>query len=202
MNLENKEGNTKKEHPLKRKLVTTLRGSDIFSISQWDSIIWSCRGRYAIAAFGGKEEEDSILDQSIIYVWDQRKQRVIHKFGSKESNITLQNFTFVLETHPKDENFFISGGGAGKVILWNIETGRSIKSFSETGIYNRDPNILNEVFDGKFSTWGKYFAVSTLMGTYSIYSIYNKEAYFATPVEQFFQYDKLPEATRAIFPIR
>lgn len=201
LDLENgrKEGNTKKEHPLKKRLVTTLKGSEMFSISQWDSIIWSWRGRYAIAAFGGKEEEDSILDQSVIYVWDQRKQKVIHRFGSKDSNVTLQNFTFVLETHPKDENFFISGGGAGKVNIWNIEKGTWIKCFSETGIYNRDPNILNEVFDGKFSTWGKFFVVSTLMGTYSIYSIYSKEPYYATPVEQFFQYDKLPEATSNIY---
>lgn len=93
----------------------------------------------------------------------------------------------------------MSGGGAGKVILWNIEKGEAVKTFTETGVYHRDPNILNEVFDGKFSTCGKFFVVSTVWGTFTIYSIYDKESYLATPVEQFFQYDKLPEVTSNVY---
>jgi WD40 repeat protein len=69
-----KEGSSRKEHPFKRNLVKALDASSEISISQCDSIEWSCRGRYAVVAFGGKEDEDSILDRSIIYVWDQRNQ--------------------------------------------------------------------------------------------------------------------------------
>lgn len=92
------------------------------------------------------------MERSVIYIWDHKKKTVIWRLGCKNSNLVLENFTFVIETHPKYENFFMSGGGAGKVILWNIETGTSISTFTETGVYHRDPNILNEVFDGKFSS--------------------------------------------------
>lgn len=74
----------------------TLDANSEFAISQCDSVAWSCRGRYAIVSFGGKEEEDSILDRSIIQVWDQRKRKVIQKFGSRQSNLQLENFTFVI----------------------------------------------------------------------------------------------------------
>ena len=165
------------------------------SICQCDSIEWSCRGRYAIFSFGGKEDEDGNSDKSVIYVWDQRKQDMIRKFGSPESGIVLENFTFVLKAHPKLENFFVSGGGAGKVILWDIQKATSLNTFKETGIYQRDENILNEVFDGKFSTCGKTFVMSTVSGTFTIYSIYDKESYLATPVEQFFHLDRSREQT-------
>jgi hypothetical protein len=41
--------------------------------------------------------------------------------------------------------------------------------------------------------------MSTVGGTFTIYSIFDKESYYATPVEQFFQYDKLPEVTSNIY---
>lgn len=123
-------------------------------------------------------------------MWDQRKEKIIHKIGSKDSGISLENFTFVLECHPKDENFFMSGGGAGKVNLWDIRTGQSLKEFKEFGHYHRDNNLLDEVFDGKFSYCGNYFAVSTVWGTFSIYTVFDKEPFLATPVEQFFHLDK------------
>jgi WD40 repeat protein len=194
-----KDGSTRKEHPFKKNLVQHLSPASEMQVCQCDSLQWSCRGRYAIASFGGKEEEESILDKSIIYVWDNHKNKILHKFGSKGSNIVLENFTFVIECHPKNENFFMTGGGAGKVILWDIGVGESVKTFIETGVYHRDANILNEVFDGKFSYCGKYFVVTTVWGTITIFSIYDKEPYLATPVEQFFQYDKLPEATSNIY---
>lgn len=161
---------------------------------------WSYRGRYALASFGGKEERSN-NEKSIIYIWDQRRQEIIHKLGSKASGIVLENYTFVLEAHPKDENYFMSGGGAGKVILWDIRTGTQIKSFKEFGHYHRDNNMLDEVFDGKFSSCGNFFAVSTIWGTFSIYSIFNKETYLSTPVEQFFHKDKHPEMSSDIYNI-
>ncbi|CAI2386780.1 unnamed protein product [Moneuplotes crassus] len=184
----------------RKHLVATIDGSSEFSISQCDSVEWSYRGRYALASFGGKEERSN-NEKSIIYIWDQRKQEIIHKLGSKASGIVLENYTFVLEAHPKDENYFMSGGGAGKVILWDIRTGTQIKSFKEFGHYHRDNNMLDEVFDGKFSSCGNFFAVSTIWGTFSIYSIFNKETYLSTPIEQFFHRDKSAEMSSDIYNI-
>jgi WD40 repeat protein len=172
-----------------KHLVTTIDGGFEFSMSQCDSVDWSNRGRYALASFGGKEEKSNI-EKSIIYVWDQRRQEIIYKLGSKASGIVLENYTFVLETHPKDENYFMSGGGAGKVILWDIRTGAQLKVFKEFGHYHRDNIMLDEVFDGKFSSCGNFFAVSTIWGTFSIYSVHPKDPYNTTPVEQFFHLDK------------
>jgi WD40 repeat protein len=146
------EGGNKKEHPLKRNIIKAFDGSEELAICQCDAIEWSCRGRYAIFSFGGKEDEESLNDRSMIYIWDQRKREIIRKIGSKNSGITLDNFTFVLKCHPKFENYFVSGGGAGKVIIWDIHNGTTVNTFKETGIYQRDENILNEVFDGKFSS--------------------------------------------------
>jgi hypothetical protein len=119
----------------------------------------------------------------------------VGKYGSKDSNIELKNLTFVLETHPYYENYFISGSEAGKVIIWDIHNGSIIKSFTETGIYHREPNLIDEIFDGKFSSWGKHFVMSSVSGTFSIYSIFEKESYLATPVEQFFHLDGLQDTT-------
>lgn len=132
-----------------------------------------------------------------------RKRVIVREYGGKNSPIHLENFTFVLESHPTDENYFISGGGGGKVIIWDITKDQNenavVKSFTESGVYQRDPNILNEVFDGKFSSCGKHFVISTVWGTFTIYSIFSKESYYATPVEQFFQYDKAPESHSNIY---
>jgi WD40 repeat protein len=198
-----KDGGTKKEHPLKKNIIKALSVTNELTIGQCDSLKWSCRSRYAIAAFGGKENDDSTIEKSIIYVWDQKRRAILRKFGGNGSSIQLENFTFVLESHPKYENYFMSGGGGGKVILWDLtqeyHSKQVIKTFTESGIYQRDPNILNEVFDGKFSSCGKFFVVSTVWGTFTIYSTYNKESYYATAVEQFFQYDKAPEAYSNIY---
>lgn len=194
-----KDGGNKKEHPFKRNLVKTLQANSEMAISQCDCVSWSCRGRYAIVTFGGKDDDDSTIDRSIIYVWDQKKREVVREFGPRNSGMELVNFTFVLECHPKDENFFMSAGGGGKVNIWDIQKGESVQSFTEAGIYHRDSNMLDDIFDGKFSSCGKFFVVATVWGTLTIYSIYGKESYYATPVEQFFQYDKLPEATSSIY---
>ena len=124
---------------------------------------------------------------------------MIHKLGSQESGITIENFTLVLECHPKDENFFISGGGAGKVMLWDLKAGRILKTFSEYGLYHRDQNILDSVFEGKFSSWGNYFVSGTVWGTFSIYSIYDKTPYLSIPLEQFFHLDKHSDMAHGIY---
>lgn len=88
------------------------------------------------------------------------------KYERKEDNGSFDNFTFLLESHPKDENFFISGGGEGKIFIWDIKSSESfsqtVQSFTESGIYQRDNRIVNDIFEGKFSSCGKFFAVATV----------------------------------------
>ena len=193
-----KAGTHKSKSWFKKHLVSTIDGSSEFSICQCDSIQWSWRGSYAVVAFGGKDQ-DSNNDKSVIYVWDQQKEKVIHKLGSKESGISLENFTLVLECHPKDENFFISSGGSGKVLFWDLRAGKILKTFTEYGLYHRDQNIIDEVFDGKFSKWGNYFAVTTIWGTFTIYSVFSNEPYLSVPIEQFFHLDKHADMVNDIY---
>lgn len=192
-----------KEHAFKKFLVKELSFGNELQLGEWDSLKWSWRSRYAIAAFGGKETEDSTTEKSIMWVWDNRKKKIIRRYGFANSRHSLDNYIFALECHPKLENFFISGGGGGKVVIWDISKEdhekQDVQTFTESGAYHRDPGTLNEIFDGKFSSWGKFIAISTVWGTISIYSIYDKEPYFATPIEQFFQFDKMPQAHSNIY---
>ena len=90
-------------------------------------------------------------------------------------DLKLDLVTYTLTPHPKIEKILLSGGGGGKIILWDIEKGVVLRKFVETAIYAMDPYVYSNVFDGKFSPDGFKFAVSTTQGGISIYSLGSDE---------------------------
>jgi WD40 repeat protein len=82
------------------------------------------------------------------------------------------------------EEIFISGSEGGLLCIWNIKTKQLIKKFVEYGIYSIDKFTMNDPLDGKFSPDGSCFAVSSSLGTLSLFSCEgSKIKYEATRVE-------------------
>ena len=109
-------------------------------------------------------------ESSVILVFDRVRQEVVHRLG-EDGEASLEYFTFVLETHPRYEEVLLSGGGCGKVILWNMQQGCVLRQFRETAVFAHDPYVFSDLFDGAFSPCGNFFVVSSLFGSLSFYSI-------------------------------
>ena len=148
-----------------------------------DAIWWSKGERYMIIAAWYPVIENRInIRKWLFNVYDMKNKVSIWKHWINRN----QHNVFILEWHPIYEEVFVTGGSVGEITLWNIKTKSPLKVFQECGTLERDIFTSAESFDGKFSYNGKIFVICTLKGTISIYSIFNNEPYYWTPIEQFF----------------
>ena len=86
----------------------------------------------------------------------------------------------MLDCHPEDPRIFFTGGYDGRIILWNVMTGKPIKMFL---VGKKCP-----VYDGFFSPQGNHIAVSCGEGILCLFGIGKRRNYVNTPDCQFFQH--------------
>ena len=92
---------------------------------------------------------------------------------------------FVLESHPLNEEIILTISGTNNIVLFNFLTGEIIKEFTENNFFFTNISQSIIASEGKFSSKGDYFVISTFLGFISIYSIYSRNSYLTTYMNQF-----------------
>ena len=92
---------------------------------------------------------------------------------------------FVLESHPLNEEIILTISGTNNIVLFNFLTGEIIKEFTENNFFFSNISQSIIASEGKFTSKGDYFVISTFLGFISIYSIYSRNSYLTTYMNQF-----------------
>ena len=127
---------------------------------------------------------------SALIIYSLALNKIIRKYTSNNSVLSLNDECFILESHPIYESIILTVTGNNNIILFNFITGTIIKKFKENNYFFS--NVVNEEIlpaEGKFSLKGDYFVISTYLGFISIYSIYSRNSYLTTNMNQFLQKD-------------
>lgn len=123
----------------------------------------------------------AVNDHSI-KVWDSHSGKLKHTLLGHEDEV------FVLESHPIDSRVLLSGGHDGRIIIWDLAMGCSIRSF-----FNMiEGQGHGAVFDCKFSPDGLLFASTDSHGHISVFGYGSSDPYKKVPDEQFFHTDYRP----------
>ncbi|EEC15316.1 WD-repeat protein, putative, partial [Ixodes scapularis] len=124
----------------------------------------------------------AVNDHSI-KVWDSHAGKLKHTLLGHEDEV------FVLESHPVDSRVLLSGGHDGRIIIWDLAMGCSIRSF-----FNMiEGQGHGAVFDCKFSPDGLLFASTDSHGHISVFGYGSSDPYKkASQSLQFFHTDYRP----------
>lgn len=134
----------------------------------------------------GWNQDDRLVVTAVndhsIKVWDSHTGRLKHVLLGHEDE------AFVLECHPEDSRILLSGGHDGRIIIWDLVAGCSVRSF-----FNMiEGQGHGAVFDCKFSPDGLLFASTDSHGHISIFGYGSGDPYKKVPDEQFFHTDYRP----------
>lgn len=135
---------------------------------------WSRDDRYVMT---------SVIDNTI-RVWDSQTGRLIHKLAKHEHDI------YLIESHPFDARIFVSAGHDGNMVIWDIETGKSIKTFSNfVNSYENEGTCVASIYDTKFSPDGNMIAVTDSYGYLTLFGNMSPRPYQDLPEQMFFHTD-------------
>ncbi|PXF44636.1 Bromodomain and WD repeat-containing [Gracilariopsis chorda] len=147
------------------------------------AVLWSLDDRYVFTA----------TTDAKIRVWHADTGKLARVLHAHEGDI------YVLDCHPLNERILLSGGYDGRVILWDIETGAQLRSFSiaeqsfQEGSHMQPMPVKgSSIIDGQFSSDGLSFVVSDTSGATTLFGIDSGEATALAPEEQFFSNDCAP----------
>ena len=135
---------------------------------------------------------------SAMLVYDTHKEVVIKRLD-EDNNFNFHDECYVLEPHPKYDDIVLTVLNTSDVIILNFLTNEVLCKFREENYFfnNVPTNMITT--EGKFSSQGDMFVVSTYLGSVSIYSIYSKTSYSGTYMNQFFE-DENIKSSNMIYP--
>ena len=164
---------------------------------------WTKKSNYIIAMISSKgrkkprtdyneidieEDINSKKRTSSLIVYSLKLNKIIHKYnehsGIKGLNFIDENYIF--GCHPLYEEIIFTLNGTRNIILFNIKTGEIIKKFKQNDFFFDIDKKTPLACEGMFSKKGDYFAITTYSGSLSIFSIYTKNSYSATYMNQFY----------------
>ena len=164
---------------------------------------WTKKNNYIIAMISSKprkkpksdineidieEDINSKKRTSSLLVYSLKLNKIIHKYnehsGIKGLNFIDENYIF--GCHPLYEEIIFTLNGTRNVILFNIKTGEIIKKFKQNDFFFENDKKSPLACEGMFSKKGDYFAITTYSGSLSIFSIYTRNSYSATYMNQFY----------------
>ena len=152
-----------------------------------DCVRWTNSGRYLIVSIGEKRVIDGVDHNfSTVLIWSALEQKVIQKISHCDE--FFKSNIFMIAVHPHLDTVFVTGE-AGRVHFWQVGCDTPLKSFYETGAVSGTPNLMCDILDGQFSQDGRFFALTTIAGTLSIYTQLSAESYRVSPTEQCFHLD-------------
>lgn len=147
----------------------------------------------------GDESSDQIWEQRL-RVWDPETGKSLLTLGAidKDKRNGHVNAAFALSTHPSDWRIVVTAGYDGRVFLWDISTGRMLKSFT-----NLSPDLKPlSILDGGFTPDGSGFCFTDHIGRLLIFGTGSGEQYAATPVQQYFLHDYVMLITDGHYNVR
>lgn len=130
---------------------------------------WSKDDKYVIT---------SLSDHSI-KIWDSNNGQLMHVLKQHEQEV------YLIEVHPIDPRIFLTGGHDGKIVLWDIERGITLKVFQN----KIDSRNAASLYDCKFSPDGTMFVVTDSYGHLSLFGFGSDTPYQSIPDQMFFNYD-------------
>ena len=165
--------------------------------------VWTKKSNYIIVLISSKprkkpkndineidieEDINSKKRSSSLLVYSLKLNKIIHKYnehsGIKGLNFIDENYIF--GCHPLYEEIIFTLNGTRSVILFNIKTGEIIKKFKQNDFFFDIDKKTPLACEGMFNRKGDYFAITTYSGALSIFSIYSKNSYSATYMNQFY----------------
>ena len=174
---------------------------------------WTKKNNYIIAMISSKPRKKVRLDNnnvneselieeyinskkrtSSLIVYSLKLNKIVHKYNDK-SGIKGLNFIdeiYIFGCHPLYEEIIFTLNGTRNIILFNIKNGEIIKKFKQNDFFFESDKKTPLACEGMFSRKGDYFAITTYSGSISIFSIYSKNSYSATYMNQFYsnEFDK------------
>lgn len=122
-----------------------------------------------------------------VRIWDPSSGKLVMTLGvtDQEKKNGHVNAVFAMDVHPTDWRLLVTAGYDGRVFLWDISTGRILKSFVNTS----PESELVAMLDGGFMPNGDGFCFTDRIGRLLIFGTGSRERYTATPVQQYFHND-------------
>jgi hypothetical protein len=122
---------------------------------------------------------------SSILVYSKYSNSVIKRYDHK-NGLAIHDECYVLEPHPENEEIILTVMNSNEIIIFNFISGNILCRFTEENYFfnNISQNMI--AVEGKFSPNGDSFVISTYLGSISIYSIYSRNSYNTTHMNQFF----------------
>jgi hypothetical protein len=191
--------------------ITSIKESESRVRCQVNAVIWSCYDNFIIALISSKKRkkglnnEDNNLDSqkrsSSITIFDLGKSKVVNKL-SEENGFNIHDECYVLESHPQHESLLLTVTNANEVIIVNFLTNQILSKFKEENYFFNNISQTIIASEGKFSHSGSLFVISTFLGSISIYTIYPKDSYSGTYMNQFFdvEFNPNPDILDQLFP--
>ena len=189
-------------------VLTTINESDDRIKCSVNVATWTKKNNYIIAMISSKprkkqrndnnnnmnefelyeEELNNKKRTSSLIVYSLKLNKIIHKYNEK-SGIKGLNFIdeiYIFGCHPLYEEIIFTLNGTRNIILFNIKSGEIIKKFKQNDFFFESDKKTPLACEGIFSKKGDYFAITTYSGYISIFSIYSKNSYSATYMNQFY----------------
>ncbi|KAG7391789.1 hypothetical protein PHYPSEUDO_003409 [Phytophthora pseudosyringae] len=167
-----------------------------------DTVAWTHDDKRLITLHSVKlnsESADPTWEQRI-RIWDPESGKLLMTLGAidKEKKNGHVNAAFALSAHPTDWRIVVTAGYDGRVCLWDISTGRLLKSFTNL---SPDSKPLSNL-DGGFTPDGSGFCFTDQIGRLLIFGTGSGEHYAATPVQQYFLHDYVMLVTDGHYNVR
>ena len=170
---------------------------------------WTKKNNYIIAMISSKPRkkhklgnnvtnygEVELIDDDIYYskrtssliVYSLKLNKIIHKYNEKSGikGLDFIDENYIFGCHPLYEEIIFTLSGARNIILFNIKKGEIIKKFKQNDFFFEFDKRKPLACEGMFSKNGDYFAITSYSGALSIFSIYSKNSYSATYMNQFY----------------
>ena len=125
---------------------------------------------------------------SSLIIYSLKLNKIIHKYNEKSGikGLDFIDDNFIFGCHPLYEEIIFTLNGTRNIILFDIKKGEVIKKFKQNDFFFEFDKKTPLALEGSFSQKGDYFAIATCSGSLSIFSIYSKNSYSATYMNQFY----------------
>lgn len=167
-----------------------------------DMVAWTHDDKRLITLHSVKLNSESadLTWEQRIRVWDPESGKLLMTLGAidKEKKNGHVNAAFALSTHPTDWRIVVTAGYDGRVFLWDISSGRMLKSFTNL---SSDSKPLSNL-DGGFTPDGSGFCFTDQIGRLLIFGTGSGEQYATTPVQQYFLHDYVMLVTDSHYNVR
>ncbi|RLN93206.1 hypothetical protein BBJ28_00017721 [Nothophytophthora sp. Chile5] len=154
-----------------------------------DTLTWTRNDKRLITLHSVKPDSHSMDSnwEQRIRIWDPAVGQLVMTLGAidKEKKVGHVNAVFAMDVHPTDWRIVVTAGYDGRVFLWDISTGRMLKSFTNLSPESKVVPML----DGGFMPDGNGFCFTDQIGRLLIFGTGSGEQYAATPVQQYFHRD-------------